>query len=139
MKIYNKKSFAEGAFMSALATFNLIMDLIDHTFEINGAVLSLALYFFGGGLIIRSFSLKFTKEDILDKMDERNQLIDLKSKSKSFRLTQIISFLLMLTFLVIGKVSGCDGFIDMGAGLAFAFAISMFVEIFTYMYYDHKN
>ena len=139
MKIYNKKSFAEGAFMSALATFNLIMDLVDHTFEINGAVLSLALYFFGGGLIIRSFSLKFTKEDILDKMDERNQLIELKSKSKSFMITQTISFLLMLAFLVMGKVYDYDGFISMGVGLALAFAVSMFVEIFTYMYYEYKN
>ena len=139
MKIYNKKSFAEGIFMSALGTLNLIMDLIHHTFEINGAILALALYVLGGGLIIRSLSLKFTKEDKLDKMDERNQLIELKSKSKSFSLTQTISLLLMLTFLITGKVSGSDRFIAMGVGLAFAFTISMFAEIFTYMYYESKN
>ena len=95
MKIYNKKSFAEGIFMLVLGTLNLIMDLINHTFEISGAILIIALYFLGGGLIIRSLSLKLTKEDKLDKMDERNQLIELKSKSKSFSLTQTISLLLM--------------------------------------------
>ena len=125
--------------MLALGSLTLIMDLINNTFEIKGAILTFALYFLGGGLIIRSLSLKFTKEDKLDKMDERNQLIELKSKSKAFRLTQTISFLLMLAFLIMGKISGYDGFIAMGIGLAFSFSISMFSEIFTYMYYDSKN
>lgn len=74
------------------------------------------------------------KEDKLEELDERNRLIALKSKSKSFQLTQIISFMLMLALLVMGKVSGYEGFIAMGVGLAFAFAISMFSELFTYMY-----
>lgn len=139
MKIYNKKSFAEGIFMLALGTLNVIMELINHTFEIKGAILVIVLYFLGGGLIIRSLSLKFTKEDRLDKMDERNNLIELKSKSKSFSLTQTISFLLMLVLLVMGKISSYDGFIAMGVGLAFSFTISMFAEIFTYMYYESKN
>ena len=139
MKIYNKKSFSEGIFMLVLGSLNLIMDLINHTLDINGTILFVALYFFGGGLIIRSLSLKFAKEDKLDKMDERNQLIELKSKSKAFRFTQTISFLLMLTFLIIGKISDYEGFLTMGIGLGFSFSISMFSEIFTYMYYESKN
>ena len=79
------------------------------------------------------------KEDKLEELDERNRLIALKSKSKSFRLTQIISCMRMLALLVMGKVSGYEGFIAMGVGLAFAFTISMFAEIFTYMYYESKN
>ena len=139
MKIYSKKSFAGGAFMVALGTLNLITDLMNQTFEINDIVLVIALYFLGGGMIIRSLSRKCTREDKLDEMDERNQLIALKSQSKSLRLTQIISFLLMLALLVMGKISGYDGFISMGVGMAFAFSISMFTEIFTFMYYEHKN
>lgn len=139
MKIYNKKSFVGGAFIVALGTLNLIMDLINHTFEIKGIILVVALYFFGGEMVIRSLSRKYTREDKLDEMDERNQLIKLKSQSKSFRLTQSISFLLMLALLVMGKISGYDGFISMGVGMAFAFSISMFTEIFTFMYYEHKN
>ena len=139
MKIYNKKSFAGGAFIVALGTLNLIMDLINHTFEIKGIILVAALYFLGGGMVIRSLSRKYTREDKLDEMDERNQLIKLKSQSKSFQLTQSISFLLMLALLVMGKISGYDGFISMGVGIAFSFSISMFTEIFTFMYYEHKN
>lgn len=139
MKIYNKKPFAEGMFMLALGSIILIMDLINHTFGINGVVLTIALYVLGGGLVIRSLSIKFSKEDRLETMDERNQLIELQAKSKALRLTQAISFLLLLVFLVVGKLSTCDGFIAMGIGLAFSFSVSMFTEIFTYVYYESKN
>lgn len=139
MKIYNKKSFAKGIFILALGTLLFITDLINHAFEIKGVVLTVVLYFMGGGLIIRSLSLKFTKEDRLDQMDERNQLIELKSKSKAFKLIQIISFVLMLGMLVMGKISGNEGFIAMGVGMGFVFSISMFTEIFSYMYYESKN
>lgn len=106
--------------------------------DINSIILIVALFAFGFGSIMRSISQRMTKEDKLEELDERNRLITMKSKSKSFQLTQIISFMLMLFFLVMGKVSGYEGFIAMGVGLAFAFAISMFSELFTYMYYESK-
>ncbi len=139
MKIYNRKSLAEGIFILALGTLLLITDFINHAFEIKGAVLIFALYFMGGGLMFRSLSRKLTKEDRLDHMDERNQLIELKSKCKAFQLTQIISFALMLGLLVMGKISGTESLIAVAVGLAFAFAISMLTEIFSFMYYESKN
>ena len=51
-------------------------------------ILILALMFIGGELTIRSVSRNLSKEDKLEEMDERNQLIELKTKSQSFRLTQ---------------------------------------------------
>ena len=39
MKIYNKNSFAEGILLLALGSLNLIMDLINRTFEIRSAIL----------------------------------------------------------------------------------------------------
>ena len=139
MKIYNKRSFAEGIIMLALGSLNLTMDLINHTVELKGTVLVIALYLLGGGLIIRSLSRKFTKEDRVEEMDERNRLIELKSKSQAFRITQIISFFMMLLFLVLGKIADSDGLIAVGIGLAAAFSISMVTEIFTYTYCESKN
>ena len=139
MKIYNKKVFASGVFMVALGLLNLITSMMRQGFDINSIILIAALFVLGFGSIMRSISQRMAKEDKLEELDERNRLIALKSKSKSFRLTQIISFTLMLALLVMGKVSGYEGFIAMGVGLAFAFAISMFTEIFTYMYYESKN
>lgn len=139
MKIYNKKVFASGVFMVALGLLNLITSMMRQDFDINSIILMAALFVLGFGSIMRSISQRMAKEDKLEELDERNRLIALKSKSKSFRLTQIISFALMLALLIMGKVSGYEGFIAMGVGLAFAFAISMFTEIFTYMYYESKN
>lgn len=139
MKIYNKKVFASGVFMVALGLLNLITSMMRQDFDINSIILIAALFVLGFGSIMRSISQRMAKEDKLEELDERNRLIALKSKSKSFRLTQIISFALMLALLVMGKVSGYEGFIAMGVGLAFAFAISMFTEVFTFMYYESKN
>lgn len=139
MKIYNKKVFASGIFMMALGLLNLITSIVRHDLDINSIILIVALFAMGFGSVMRSMSQRMAKEDKLEELDERNRLIELKSKSKSFRLTQIISFVLMLVLLVMGKVSGYEGFIAMGVGLAFAFSISMFAEIFTYMYYESKD
>ena len=139
MKIYNKKVFASGIFMAALGLLNLITSIMRKDLDINSIILIAALFVLGFGSIMRSMSQRMTKEDKLEEMDERNRLITLKSKSKSFQLTQMISFMLMLVLLVMGKVFDYEGFIAMGVGLAFAFTISMFAEIFTYMYYESKN
>ncbi len=139
MKIYNKKVFASGIFMAALGLLNLITSIMRKDLDINSIILIAALFVLGFGSIMRSMSQRMTKEDKLEEMDERNRLITLKSKSKSFQLTQMISFILMLVLLVMGKVFDYEGFIAMGVGLAFAFTISMFAEIFTYMYYESKN
>ena len=139
MKIYNKKVFASGVFELAMGLLLLITSITRQDLDINAIILIVALFAFGFSSIMRSISQRMAKEDQLEELDERNRLIALKSKSKSFRLTQIISFMLMLAFLVMGKVSGYEGFIAIGVGLAFAFTISMFAEIFTYMYYESKN
>ncbi len=139
MKIYNKKSFAEGIFILALGTLLLIADFTNDSFEIKGAVLILALYFMGSGLIIRSLSFKLAKADRLEQLDERNQLVELKSKSKAFKLTQIISFVLMPVMFVMGKLSGNEGFICTGVGIGLVFSISMFAEIFSFFCCDAKN
>lgn len=139
MKIYNKKVFASGVFEIALGLLSLIADIMKQDFSIKSSVLIAVLVVLGFGSILRSVSPRMAKEDKLEELDEKNRLITLKSKSKSFQLTQIISFILMLALLVMGKVTGFEGFIAMGVGLAFAFTVSMFAEIFTYLYYESKN
>ncbi len=139
MKIYNKKSFVAGVFMLVLSLLNLITSVIRRDVDLPALILIMMLLAFGFRAIQRSLSQKCTKEDRLEALDERNRLIALKSKSQSFRLTQIISFTLMLALLIMGKVFSYEGFIAMGVGLAFAFSISMFTEIFTYIYYESKN
>ncbi len=139
MKIYNKKSFVSGIFMAVLATVNWIADVANQTVDRNGVVLAGALYLFGFGAMAHGLSRTLAKQDQVEALDERNQFIAYQSKSKAFTLSQAISFFLMLALLVMGKISGNESFIAMGVGFAFSYAISMFTEFFTYLYYEETH
>ena len=139
MKIYNKKKFISGIFIVALGVLNVITSIFRKDFDINSVILIAALFVMGFCAMIRSVSQRMARADRLEELDERNRLVELKSKKKSFELTQMISFLIMLILVIMGKVSGDERFIAMGVGLAVAFAISMFAEIFTFMYYEDRN
>jgi len=139
MRIYNKKGFAFGVFMVALGIVNLVADLADNSMEVDGIILVAALFLFGFGMIARSLSRTLAREGRLEERDERNRLIELRSKSRSFQITQVATLVLIPVFLVMGKLSGHDGFIGMGTGLGFAFSISMFAEIATFCYYESKS
>ena len=139
MKIYHKKMFASGIFCIALGLLNLIMGISKQDMDARRWVLMVVLLLIGIGEIARSLSKKMAREDKLEAMDERNRLITWKSKSKAFQLTQGISFFSMLILLVMGKVSGYEGFTAMGVGLAFTYTISMFAELGAYLYYESKN
>ena len=139
MKIYNKKVFFSGIGMIFLGTLNLFIKLIQKDVDTTTIGLFVILGAFGLNAISRSLSRKKSREDKLDTLDERNLFIELKSQSKSFQLTQKVSFLLMFILMIIGKVSRNEDFIVMGVGISFAFVVSMFAEIFTQVYYESKN
>lgn len=107
--------------------------------QIKDVVVALLLMVIGIGCVVRAFSKGATRKEKLEELDERNQLIELKTKSKSFQLTQRICFCLMLAFFVMGKVSGEDLLITIGLGLGFAYSISIFTELFAYCYYEKHN
>lgn len=138
MRIYNKKVFGWGIFMIVLGVFNLIADLTNKKVDVSGIILITALFLFGFGTIMRSLSQKLSKEQ-MDELGDCDQLVALKSKWKSFKISQAISFFLMLIFFIMGKAAGNEGFIAMGTGLAFAFGISICTEIFTDLYDRSKN
>lgn len=138
MKIYNRKKFVSGAFCLLLGALLLVTSALRHG-GVSGWLLALVLLALGAGELARSLSKARTKEDKLEEWDERNRSIDWKAKSRAFQLTQGISFVLMLAMLAMGKVSGYEGFIGIGVGLAFAWSISMFSELFAHLYYEFKN
>ena len=138
MKIYNRKKFASGTLCILLGALLLVTSALRRG-NVSGWVLALVLMALGAGELARSLSKTWTKEDKLEEWDERNRLIDRKAKSRAFQLTQGISFVLMLAMMAMGKVSGSEGFIYIGVGLAFAWSVSMFSELFSYLYYEAKN
>lgn len=138
MKIYNRKKFVSGAFCILLGALLLVTSALRHGSASSWA-LSLVLIALGAEELARSLSKTWTREDKLEEWDERNRFIDWNAKSRAFQLTQGISFVLMLAMMAMGKVSGSEGFIYIGVGLAFAWSISMFSELFAHLYYEFKH
>ena len=125
MRIYNKKTFGFGIFALALGLLNIVAGVMTG-FDGKGVFLIVLLFLIGAGSLARSLSQKMSREDKLEERDERNQLIDMKSKSLAFRLTQGISFVLGLLFLVSGAVAKDDAIVALGLGFLFTVTISMF-------------
>ena len=139
MKIYNKKKFALGAGMLALAAFNLALSAIRRDVDVEMLLLVAALAAFGATDIGRSLSRRMTREDRLEALDERNQLIEYKARSRAFQLMQAASLVLLVVFLVAGKVTGHESFFAMGVGSGVLFSLSAALEIGTFVYYESRN
>ena len=138
MKAYKKKTFAFGVFSTALGVLNAVTAALRGA-DAGDIVLIACLLFFGIGAMLRGTSKRLAREDRLEELDERNRLVELKSKSAAFRLTQAVCFGLMLALLVVGKVSGTQALIAIGVGLAFALSISMLAELGAYFYCEKRN
>ncbi|PWL88163.1 MAG: hypothetical protein DBY17_04330 [Oscillospiraceae bacterium] len=138
MKVYNKKTFAFGVFSTALGVLNAVTAALRGA-DAGDIVLIACLMFFGIGALLRGASQRLAREDRLEELDERNRLVELKSKSAALRLTQAVCFGLMLALLVAGKVSGTQALIAIGVGLAFALSISMLAELGAYFYCEKRN
>ena len=138
MKAYNKKTFAFGVFSTALGVLNAVTAALRGA-DAGDIVLIACLLFFGIGAMLRGTSKRLAREDRLEELDERNRLVELKSKSAAFRLTQAVCFGQMLALLVAGKVSGTQALIAIGVGLAFALSISMLAELGAYFYCEKRN
>ena len=138
MKICHKKNFWAGVGMLALGILNLATALWRRDLDASAVVLVVALVLLGGGSLLRGLSPKLAREDKTEERDERNQLIDMKSKSLAFRLTQGISFVLGLLFLVSGAVAKDDAIVALGLGFLFTVTISMFGEMGAFLHYEKK-
>ncbi len=122
MKIYHKKNFAVGLGMSLLGAANLGL-MFWKGRQVKGTVTALLCLLLGIGSLLRSLSRDMAREDILEERDERNRLVTLKCRSSALRLTQGISFVLMLLLFVLSKTSGQQSLLLVGLGLGLALSV----------------
>ena len=136
MKIYNKNM--NPVLLSAMTLLGLLLfiTILVTEFNIKKFLLSPLLLFMGIGLIERSISKSMSKEDKVDKNDERNQFISLKSRGKALQITQMCSWIIMLLILIIGKINNHMMLISLGTGMMIIFTISLFTELFCNIYYE---
>ena len=139
MKIYHKRNFWAGVGMLALGILNLATALWRRDLDASAVVLVVALVLLGGSSLLRSLSPKLAREDRVEERDERNQLVNWKSRSAALRWTRLLTLGLLALLLVAGKLTGEESLLAMGVGVAFAWAVSLFAEIGAFLYYDSRN
>lgn len=125
-------------FSAALGVLNAVTAAL-RGIDAAGVVLVAVLLFVGAGAMMRGLSQKMAREDKLEERDERNRLVELKSKNVAFRLTQAVCFGLMLALLVAGKVTGTQALTAIGTGLAAALSASMLAELGAFYYYEKRT
>ena len=125
--------------MAALGILNLALSLWRWDFDLSTGILVGALLLLGVSSLLRSLSPKFSREDKIEERDERNILVNWKTRTSAFRWTRLVSFGLMALLLVAGAVTGEKLLLAMAVGLAFSLTISFFAEFFSALYHDSKN
>lgn len=125
--------------MLALGILNLATALWRRDLDASAVVLVVALVLLGGSSLLRSLSPKLARQDKIEEQDERNILVQLKTRTSAFRWTRLVSFGLMLSLLIAGAVTGERLLLAVAVGLAFALTVSFFAEFFAALYHESKN
>ena len=125
--------------MAALGILNLALSLWRRDFGLSTGILVGALLLLGVSSLLRSLSPKFSREDKIEERDERNILVNWKTRTSAFRWTRLVSFGLMALLLVAGAVTGEKLLLAIAVGLAFSLTISFFAEFFSALYHESKN
>ena len=143
MKIYNKKGLLAGALWTAAGAFCLYRDAVDaHDFlpqQIKSVVLSLVMLAVGLTCLVRAFSKSTTREDRIAELDERNQLVKLKYRARTFDImfwiTMAVMLLSLLAYLLTENLGW--GFIFVTSGVLAG--ISVLVELIVFIYYERRS
>lgn len=136
MKIYHKKNFAFGLWALFLAALNLALSFRRGDFDWKDGMLIALLIFLGAGGLIRSTSKRFSHEDRLEELDERNRLVKLKAQSRAYYVSQFVFLCGAAALCAWGKWEGSMLCIGAGLGLLAAFIFAIAADFFTWMYYD---
>ena len=86
--------------MVALGLVNLALSLWRRDFTLSTGVLVGALLLLGVSSLLRSLSPQLSRQDKIEEQDERNILVNLKTRTSAFRWTRLVSFGLMALLLV---------------------------------------
>ena len=143
MKVYNKKGLAWGIFWTVLGLFSLYRDFADpDSFwlqQVKGAVISVVVLLMGATGFVRAFSKTATREDRIAELDERNRLVKLKYKARTFDImfwiTMAVMLLSLLVYLLTENLGW--GFIFVTSGVLAG--ISVLVELIVFIYYERRS
>lgn len=100
MKIYNQKGFRWGLFWTLFSGVTTLSVLLrwEGIEDLSNLVVSLPMCIWGLDRLIRSLSRASSQRELHEVLDERDQLLELKSEAKASNIMSII----LLSLIVVG-------------------------------------
>ena len=139
MKVYHRKNFLYGLILAVLGLGLLLVDSFLNGFEKWNTMLAVMCSVFGAGLIVRSMSSNAATADREEENDPHTQMVLLKNRAHAFIIHRYVCLGMTIILLVGGKVLMSDMLIFMGAGVVIVYAISIFLDIATFVFFNRKK
>ena len=138
MKVYHRKNFLYGLILAVLGMGLLLVDSLNG-FEKLNTMLAVMCSVFGAGLIVRSMSSNAATADREEANDPHTQMVLLKNRAHAFIIHRYVCLGMTIILLVGGKVLMSDMLIFMGAGAAIVYAISILLDMATFVFFNRKK
>lgn len=139
MKIYNKRKFYFSICLLLLAVSDFVLNVIQNSFDMNGSYVILCCAILGLHGCRRSLSKKMSQEDKIEKLDERNQWIELKSKRTAFQIMQYLLFGVGILFAMLGGFYKSVSFGIVAVTSTLILIATLLLDLVTYIYYEIKH
>ena len=139
MKIYNKKKFYFSLLWLAMGISVMIFTLVNGDLNFNSVFRAACCYILGINGLGRSISQKKSREDKVEELDERNQLIELKSKREGFQLIQYTLLCVGFVFAILGGIYKDMILGTVGITSTIIWVFSLLIDWLTFVYYESKN
>ncbi|MBU3132637.1 hypothetical protein J1C67_18190 [Clostridium gasigenes] len=139
IKIYNKKKFWSGVLSLSLVLMSIvILFLKPKSFDLKGFFITLFLLLIGISDISRSINLKDTKKDIQED-DERKYLIELKSSSAAFTISQYLLCILFFIGCFSWYITKIEAVLYVIIPIGCMTGINVIIVSITYFYQQKRN
>jgi hypothetical protein len=138
MKVYHRKNFLYGLILAVLGMGLLLVDSLNG-FEKLNTMLAVMCSVFGAGLIVRSMSSNAATADREEENDPHTQMVLLKNRAHAFIIHRYVCLGITIILLIGGKVLMSDMLIFMGAGVAIVYAISILLDMVTFVFFNQKK
>ena len=139
MKIYNKKKFYFSLLWLAMGISIMILSLVNGDMNLDSVFSRACCCILGINGVRRSISQKMSREDKVEELDERNQLIELKSKRKGFQLIQYTLLCVGFVFAILGGIYKDMILGAVGITSTIIWVFSLVIDWLTFVYYESKN
>lgn len=135
MKYYDKKRAAHGWWNIGLGVLWIVVAAQEYENWFNWIVSGSLIV---GGIwdLVRARTRRLTEEERIELTDERNQMLLLQTKSRTYDIMNAIYIICMIAFLLAAQIFHVQVMLVLSAGFSVLYGISGLVNVIVSSYYD---